>query len=58
MAIEPWQESTVQIGMNACLALNDRAGAIRLYRTMEHRLRDDLGVAPQAALRDFFRSLL
>jgi len=58
LSIEPWQESVVQIGMNACLALNDRAGAIRLYRTMERRLRDDLGVAPQAALCDFFRSLL
>ncbi len=58
LAIEPWQESAVQIGMNACLALNDRASAIRLYRTLEHHLRDELGIAPQAELRDFFRSLI
>jgi len=54
---DPWQENAVLVGMKACLALDDRAGALRLYRSLERALRQDLDVAPQAELQTFYRSL-
>ncbi|MDE3088633.1 MAG: hypothetical protein KGJ80_04525, partial [Chloroflexota bacterium] len=55
---DPWQENAVLLGMRACLALNDRAGAIRLYRELERTLREELGVSPQPVLQEFCQSLL
>jgi DNA-binding SARP family transcriptional activator len=57
LAIEPWQETAVLVGMQACLALNDRASALRLYRDLEHALRDDLDVAPQPELQKLYQSI-
>ena len=58
LEIEPWQEDAVLIGMKACLAFKDRAGALRLYRELERTLREELSTTPQAALRDLYCSLL
>ncbi len=55
---DPWQEDAVLIGMKACLAFNDRAGALRLHRELERTLREELGTEPQAALQDLYQSLL
>jgi len=57
LAMEPWQEEAVLLGMQAYVALNDRAGAIRLYQKLERSLREDLGIAPQAAVQRYYRSL-
>jgi DNA-binding SARP family transcriptional activator len=57
LSIEPWQEQAALIGMQACLALNDRAGAIRLYRDFERTLGEDLGIAPQPELQTLYRQL-
>jgi DNA-binding SARP family transcriptional activator len=43
--------------MRACVALNDRAGARRLYLTLEETLRKDLNTLPQEELQAFYRSL-
>jgi DNA-binding SARP family transcriptional activator len=58
LTIEPWHERATLIGMKACLALNDRSGALRLYRSLEHTLHDELGIAPMLELRDFYQTLL
>lgn len=58
LALEPWLERAVFIGMQACLGLGDRPGALRLYKTLEKALRDELGVEPQADLQTLYRSLL
>ena len=58
LELDPWQENAVLIGMQAFIALNDRAGALRLYRELERTLRDELGIAPQALLRELYESLL
>jgi len=58
LALEPWQEEVVLLGMKACVMLNDRAGAIRLYQRLEHSLRDELDVAPQQQLQQLYRSLI
>jgi len=58
LATEPWQEEAVLLGMRACAALNDRAGALQLYRALERRLREDLGITPQAEVQQYYRSLL
>jgi len=57
LALEPWHEQAVELGMRACLALNDLTGARRLYRELEKRLHDELGVAPQAELQALYRAL-
>jgi DNA-binding SARP family transcriptional activator len=57
LEIDPWHEAAVLVGMNACLALDDRAGALRLYRDLEQALRQDLGLAPQAELRQLYQIL-
>jgi DNA-binding SARP family transcriptional activator len=43
--------------MRACLALDDRSGALRLYRDLEQALRRDLDLVPQAELRKLCESL-
>lgn len=58
LAVEPWNEQAVLLGMRACLELNDRAGALRLYKTLEKKLRDELGIEPQAEQQTLYRSLL
>ncbi len=58
LEIDPWQENAVLIGMRACVAANDRATALRLYRELERTLRDDLDTAPEETLRRLYRSLL
>jgi DNA-binding SARP family transcriptional activator len=58
LAMEPWQEEAVLLGMRASVALNDRAGALRLYLDLEQRLQQEVGIAPQAEVRRFYRSLL
>jgi DNA-binding SARP family transcriptional activator len=55
--IEPWQEQAVLIGMQAAVALKDVATARRLYQTLKKTLQEELGVAPQPELQEFFRSL-
>ncbi|MDD5370091.1 MAG: BTAD domain-containing putative transcriptional regulator [Anaerolineaceae bacterium] len=51
LALEPWHECGVAIGMRACLGLGDPAGALRLYRSLERSLCSELGVQPQDDLR-------
>ena len=58
LAVEPWHEQAVLVGMRACLALNDRTGALRLYCNLERILREDLGAAPQPELEQFYQKLL
>lgn len=58
LALEPWQEQAVLLGMKACSAQNDRAGAMRLYQTLEKTLREDLNIAPREAVQEYYRSLV
>lgn len=55
---EPWQEQAVLLGMRAYLKLENPSGALRLFRALEKRLYEDLGVEPQAELQSLYRSLL
>ncbi len=57
LALEPWHEEAVLLGMRACVALNDLAGARRLYLALEKTLREDLGTVPQEDLQALYRSL-
>lgn len=58
LAAEPWHESAVLLGMQACLGLNDRSGAIRTYKKLEKGLRDELDIAPQPEIQNLYHSLL
>ena len=55
---EPWQEQAVHIGMEACILLHDRAGALRLYQTLAQRLATDLGIEPEAELQELYRLIV
>lgn len=58
LEMDPWQEEAVLLGMEACMSLHDRAGALRLYRTLEQALREELNTTPQEPLRRLYHSLL
>jgi len=55
--LEPWHEEAALLGMRACVALGDRAGARRLYRKLETALRRDLDTAPLPEIQAFYRDL-
>jgi DNA-binding SARP family transcriptional activator len=57
LAMEPWQEEAVLLGMQAYMAQKDRAGAIRLYRKLERALKTELDVAPQEVVQAYYQSL-
>ncbi|MDW8100032.1 MAG: BTAD domain-containing putative transcriptional regulator [Anaerolineae bacterium] len=57
LALEPWHEEAVLLGMRACVALNDLASARRLYLALEKALQEDLDTAPRKELQMFYRSL-
>ncbi len=52
-----WREDAVWLGMKACLALNDRPGALRLYRDLERALRTDLQIFPRTDLQALAASI-
>jgi len=54
LKLEPWQEQATRLGMEACLVMGDRAGALRLYRTLAQRLQEELGIEPGEELRAFY----
>jgi DNA-binding SARP family transcriptional activator len=58
LAVDPWNESAVLLGMRASIAMNQRAEALRLYRELECTLQKDLGIAPQDEVRILYESLL
>jgi DNA-binding SARP family transcriptional activator len=58
LALEPWQEEAVLLGMKACIAQNDRAGAIRLYKKLERSLKEELDITPQEVVREYYHSLI
>lgn len=54
---DPWSEDAVLVGMHAHLALNNRPGALRLYRTLERTLVNELGLEPREDLQALVASL-
>ncbi|PKO19102.1 MAG: hypothetical protein CVU39_00695 [Chloroflexi bacterium HGW-Chloroflexi-10] len=57
LTIEPWHEQAVLLGMQACMALQDKTGARRLYKQLEKILSEELGTQPHAELRTYFQSI-
>ncbi len=57
LALEPWHEGAVLLGMRACAALGDIAAARRLYQKLAQTLRDELNTEPQAELQAYYREL-
>jgi LuxR family maltose regulon positive regulatory protein len=58
IALEPWQEQAVLLGMQACLKLGDKAGALRWYHNLQSTLKEELGVEPQNELTALYLSLI
>jgi len=58
LAAEPWHEQAVLLGMRACLRIENRPAALRLYKTLKKKLNDELGIEPQTELETLYRSLL
>lgn len=57
LAVEPWHEQAVLVGMSALVAQNDLAGARRLYLKLAKTLLHDLNTVPQGELQSYYRSL-
>jgi DNA-binding SARP family transcriptional activator len=57
LAVEPWHEQAVLVGMRALVAQNNLAGARRLYLKLAKTLLHDLNTVPQAELQSYYRSL-
>lgn len=57
LAVEPWHEGAVLLGMRACVALGDLAAARRLYQKLAQTLRTELNTAPQAELQAYYCEL-
>ncbi len=51
-----WQEQAVELGMRAALQLGDRVTALKLYRRLEKKLHQDLGIVPQKDLQELYRT--
>ena len=58
LKLDPWQEQATRLGMEAYLALGDRAGALRLYQALAVRLQEDLAIEPGEELRAFYRRIV
>jgi len=54
LTIEPWHEAAALLAMRAHLAQNDRPNALRIYRTLERTLHDELGLAPMLELQALY----
>jgi DNA-binding SARP family transcriptional activator len=57
LTLDPWQEQAVTVGMHACLELNDRPGAVRLYLDLEHCLSEDFGIDPSPELQQLYQTI-
>jgi len=55
---DPWQEKAVWIAMQTCLQQGDRSQALRIYLSLERRLREELGISPVPELRELYQSLV
>ena len=58
LTLEPWHEAAALLAMRTYLAQNDRPNALRVYRTLERSLHNELGLAPMPELHDLFQSML
>ena len=56
LALEPWHEQAVLVGMRAGVGMGNVAAARRLYRNLETSLREDLNTTPREDLQTLFRS--
>jgi DNA-binding SARP family transcriptional activator len=54
---DPWSEDAVALGMRAALGLHDAPRAMRMYLGLEKTLKQELGLAPRADLRELAESL-
>lgn len=57
LTIEPWHEPAALLAMRAYLAQNDRPNALRVYRTLERTLHDELNLAPLPELQALYQSV-
>ncbi len=54
---DPWLEQAVLIGMQACIHMQDRITALRLYRDLESRLQEEFSIEPTGELKALYQSL-
>lgn len=57
IALEPWHEQAVMLGMQACLGLSNRSAARRMYHNLTKTLQRDLNSVPSEEIQAYYRSL-
>lgn len=57
IALEPWHEQAVMLGMQACLGLGNRSAARRIYQNLTKTLQRDLSSVPSEEIQAYYQSL-
>jgi DNA-binding SARP family transcriptional activator len=52
LALEPWNEVAAEMAIQAYCLLDDRVGAIRIYRNLQKALHSEFGVEPSGKLKE------
>lgn len=57
IALEPWHEQAVILGMQACIGLGNRSAARRMYQNLTKTLQRDLNSVPSEEIQAYYHSL-
>ena len=58
LALEPWNEAAAEMAIQACNMLGDKAGAIRVYKSLQKALSDEFGLEPSGEIRIKFNEIM
>ncbi len=58
LALEPWNEAAADMAIQACNMLGDKAGAIRIYKSLQKALSDEFGIEPSGEIKLKFREIM
>jgi DNA-binding SARP family transcriptional activator/tetratricopeptide (TPR) repeat protein len=57
LALEPWNEVAAEMAIQAYFLMDDKVGAIRIYKSLQKALNEELGMEPSSELKQKFSGL-
>jgi two-component SAPR family response regulator len=58
LALEPWNEVAAEMAIKAYFLMDDKVGAIRIYKSLQKALDDELGMEPSDDLKQKFSGMM
>ncbi len=58
LALEPWNEAAAEMAIQAYFLLDDKVGAIRIYKSLQKALNEEFGMEPSSELKQKFSGLM